>query len=38
MTTDMDARFKVLGRENRELWQANDILREALAFFAPIGG
>jgi transposase len=33
-STDMTARMKVLERENRELRQANDILRKASAYFA----
>lgn len=33
-TTDMAARLKTLERENRELRQANEILRKASAFFA----
>ena len=32
--TDMAARLKVLERENRELRQANEILRKASAYFA----
>jgi transposase len=31
---DMDARLKALERENRELRQANEILRKASAYFA----
>jgi len=34
LTTDMAARLKALERENRELRQANDILRKASAYFA----
>jgi transposase len=34
MTTDMSARLKSLERENRELRQANEILRKASAYFA----
>ena len=34
MTTDMSARLKALERENRELRQANEILRKASAYFA----
>jgi transposase-like protein len=34
VTTDMAARMKVLERENRELRQANEILRKASAYFA----
>ncbi len=33
MSTDDDERLKVLGRENRELRRANDILRKASAYF-----
>lgn len=33
--TDMAAKLKALERENRELRQANDILRKASAYFAP---
>ena len=33
-TTEMAARFKALERENRELRQANEILRKASAYFA----
>jgi transposase-like protein len=33
-TTGMAARLKSLERENRELRQANDILRQASAYFA----
>ena len=33
-TTEMAARLKSLARENRELRQANDILRKASAYFA----
>jgi transposase len=32
--TDMAARLKALERENRELRQANEILRKASAYFA----
>jgi transposase-like protein len=32
--TDMGARLKALERENRELRQANEILRKASAYFA----
>ena len=32
--TDMAAKFKALERENRELRQANEILRKASAYFA----
>ncbi len=34
VTTDMSAKLKALERENRELRQANDILRKASAYFA----
>jgi transposase len=34
LTTDMAARMKALERENRELKQANEILRKASAYFA----
>jgi len=34
VSTDMAARLKALERENRELRQANDILRKASAYFA----
>ena len=34
LTSDMAARLKALERENRELRQANDILRKASAYFA----
>jgi len=34
LTTDERARMKVLERENRELRQANEILRKASAYFA----
>src|SRR5690554_180003 len=33
-STDMAARMKALERENRELRQANEILRKASAYFA----
>jgi transposase-like protein len=33
-TTEMSARLKALERENRELRQANEILRKASAYFA----
>ena len=33
-TTDMAAKLKTLERENRELRQANEILRKASAYFA----
>ena len=33
-TTEMAARLKALERENRELRQANEILRKASAYFA----
>ncbi|MGK2922157.1 MAG: IS3 family transposase [Methyloceanibacter sp.] len=35
--TDMAARLKALERENRELRQANEILRKASAYFCPGG-
>ncbi len=34
LTTDTAAKVKVLERENRELRQANEILRKASAYFA----
>jgi transposase-like protein len=34
VATDMAARMKALERENRELRQANEILRKASAYFA----
>jgi transposase len=34
LTTDERARLKALERENRELKQANEILRKASAYFA----
>ena len=34
LTSDMTARLKALERENRELRQANEILRKASAYFA----
>ena len=34
MTTDMAQKLKALERENRELRQANEILRKASAYFA----
>ena len=34
LTRDMAARLKALERENRELRQANEILRKASAYFA----
>jgi len=34
VTTDMAEKMKVLERENRELRQANEILRKASAYFA----
>ena len=34
LTSDMAAKLKALERENRELRQANEILRKASAFFA----
>jgi transposase-like protein len=36
VTTDMAAKLKALERENRELRQANDILRKASAYFAMV--
>ena len=36
LTTDLAARLKALERENRELRQANEILRKASAYFAPM--
>jgi transposase len=35
ITTDERERLKALERENRELRQANEILRKASAYFAP---
>jgi hypothetical protein len=35
-TTDERERIKVLERENRELRQANEILRKASAYFAQV--
>ncbi len=34
VTTEMAAKLKALERENRELRQANEILRKASAYFA----
>ena len=34
LTTDMAVKLKLLERENRELRQANEILRKASAYFA----
>jgi transposase-like protein len=34
LSTDMAAKMKALERENRELRQANEILRKASAYFA----
>ena len=34
VTTDERERVKALEREVRELWQANEMLREASAYFA----
>ena len=34
LTSDMAAKMKALERENRELRQANEILRKASAYFA----
>ena len=36
VTTEMAERLKALERENRELRQANEILRKASAYFAPL--
>ncbi len=36
LTTDLAAKLKALERENWELRQANEILRKASAYFAPI--
>lgn len=36
--TDMAEKMRALERENRELRQANEILRKASAYFAMIGG
>ena len=36
LTSDMAAQLKALERENRELRQANEILRKASAYFAPL--
>ena len=38
VTTDMAEKMKALERENRELRQANEILRKASAYFAHISG
>jgi len=39
VTTEMAEKMKALERENRELKQANEILRKASAYFAPpLGG
>ena len=35
LTSDEKARLKALERENRELRQANEILKKASAYFAP---
>jgi transposase-like protein len=35
MTSEMAEKMKALERENRELRQANEILRKASAYFAP---
>ena len=35
VTTEERGRIKTLERENRELRQANEILRKASAYFAP---
>ncbi|WP_183192230.1 IS3 family transposase [Ancylobacter tetraedralis] len=37
LTTDIAAKLKALERENRELRQANEILRKASAYFCPGG-
>ncbi|WP_454818563.1 IS3 family transposase [Labrys neptuniae] len=37
LTTDVAAKLKALERENRELRQANEILRKASAYFCPGG-
>ncbi|MGH6740790.1 MAG: IS3 family transposase, partial [Bradyrhizobium sp.] len=37
LTTDIAAKLKTLERENRELRQANEILRKASAYFCPGG-
>ncbi|MFG1374316.1 IS3 family transposase [Xanthobacter oligotrophicus] len=37
VSTDMAAKLKALERENRELRQANEILRKASAYFGPGG-
>jgi transposase len=34
LTSDMAAKLRALERENRELRQANEILRKAIAYFA----
>jgi len=36
VSTDLAARMKALERENRELRQANEILRKASAYFAQV--
>jgi transposase len=36
VTTDMAQKMKALERENRELCQANEILRNASVYFAPL--
>jgi transposase len=36
LTSDEQARLKALERENRELRQANEILKKASAYFAPL--
>ena len=38
VTTEERDRIKALERENRELRQANEILRKASAYFAPLSG
>jgi transposase len=35
LTTDMAAKLKALERENHELRQTNEILKQASAYFAP---
>ena len=38
LTSDEKVRLKALERENRELRQANEILKKASAYFAPLLG
>jgi len=38
VTTEGRDHIKALGRENRELRQANEVLRKASAYFAPSRG